>query len=168
MFATKRFRSVHRRKRWQNYDRLEIPQLGTAQTFLASDVANCTNYSMLEPPVFYDEPVDSDIPMLILRGELDVRTPLAYSETPAEDLTTETLIVVPENGHETSSSICVKSLISVVLADPAASLDTACYELKSPQESRGLFAIMGWFGASIAGATAQCNLECTFTCLCCR
>ena len=56
------------------------------------------------------------------------RTPLAYAETLAEELSNETLIVVPEQGHETSSGICVKSLISNYLLDPAATLDTSCID----------------------------------------
>ncbi|MCA9903884.1 MAG: alpha/beta fold hydrolase [Anaerolineae bacterium] len=110
------------------YDRLAIPWLGGSRTQLAVEVGNCTNYPMGEPQAFYDQPVSSDVPVLILQGEFDVRTPLQNGITASQELAQATLVIVPEKGHETwvAADNCVGSIAISFLQDPSQTLDTAC------------------------------------------
>lgn len=110
------------------YDNLDIPQIAGSQTQLAVEVGNCTNYPMPEPPEFYNAPVESDVPTLILQGEFDLRTPLANGQALAEELSNATLVIVPEQGHEvaTISNPCEVGVVIDFITDPATEPDTGC------------------------------------------
>lgn len=110
------------------FDNLDIPQMAGSRTQLATEVGNCTNYPMPEPPAFYNAPVESDVPTLILQGEFDLRTPLANGLALAGELTNATLVIVPEQGHEvlTISNPCEVAVMEAFVNDPATEPDTSC------------------------------------------
>lgn len=75
----------------------------------------------------YRKPVVSDLPVLILSGDLDPVTPPEWGEHVAKGLTNSLHVVVPGTGHGTVASGCVSRLMSTFLekAD-AKALDAAC------------------------------------------
>jgi len=77
----------------------------------------------------YRDPVRSDVPTLVLSGELDPVTPPRWGEATLENLSTGRHIVVPGLAHGTSSKGCVPGLIDEFVRniDPSA-LDDACVQ----------------------------------------
>lgn len=73
------------------------------------------------------EPVQSDIPALIVGGELDPITPPAYGRLAAETLPNSTFVEVRGLGHGAARfTDCTRSLVYRFFDDPAQKLDTSC------------------------------------------
>ena len=77
----------------------------------------------------FGTPVVSDVPVLLLSGEVDPVTPPANADHAAQTLSVSRHIVAPGQGHIISGTGCVPSLLEtfVTTRDPGA-LDTACVE----------------------------------------
>lgn len=75
------------------------------------------------------EPVSSDVPTLLLSGELDPITPPAWGEEAAAHLARSRHVVVTGAGHGVTAVSCVPDLIAdFVKSGDATSLDTTCLE----------------------------------------
>ncbi|MFN2180302.1 MAG: alpha/beta hydrolase [Candidatus Promineifilaceae bacterium] len=107
---------------------LVIPELATADSLLATEVGNCTNYPMGETDRTYHEPVTSQIPTLILQGEFDTRTPLQNGRSLSEQLSNDTLVIIPQVGHETwtSATSCVGQISINFISNPEQGPDLSC------------------------------------------
>jgi pimeloyl-ACP methyl ester carboxylesterase len=108
-------------------------------TFLGSEMAE----ARLTPCEFWPRAVmdpsyfaasASDVPALILSGELDPVTPPLWGEQVASQWKDSRHIVVPATGHITASAGCVMKLMTRFLNDGSAStLDVSCLDrLKRP------------------------------------
>ena len=82
----------------------------------------------------FREPVRSDVPTLVLSGELDPVTPPRWGEATLENLSNGRHVVVPGLAHGTSSVGCVPGLIDEFLReiDPAALDDGCVQEIQRP------------------------------------
>lgn len=110
---------------------LPIPALAASGALLATEVGNCENYPMGEPDPSYNQPVSSDLPVLILQGEFDVRTPLANGQALAQQLRNATLAVIPQMGHETwTGSGCVAQIASSFIRNSDQAPDLACLQAR--------------------------------------
>jgi hypothetical protein len=108
---------------------LDIPALRGSEALLATEVGNCTNYPMGEPDSSYHEPVNSQVPILILQGEFDVRTPLTNGLTLADQLENAALVIVPQAGHEIwVDGGCAAQIGSSFFQNPDQAPDLACLE----------------------------------------
>jgi pimeloyl-ACP methyl ester carboxylesterase len=103
-------------------------------TFLGGDWlsemrAECDNWPAAQLPPAYFEPVVSDVPALLLSGNLDPVTPPSWGELVASTLSRSRHVIVPGAGHGTTSLGCVPDLIAefVEHREPAA-LDPSCVE----------------------------------------
>ena len=75
----------------------------------------------------YREPVRSDVPALVLSGELDPVTPPRWGERVLEGLENALHVVVPGVAHGTSVRGCVPSLVADFIAQGSADgLDAEC------------------------------------------
>lgn len=116
-----------------------IPALRASDALLATELGNCTNYPMGQADASYHEPVSSDIPVLILQGEFDVRTPLANGRALAEQLANASLVIVPQTGHETwTSAGCVAQIGRSFIANPGQAPDLTCL-----QDRQERFSLLG-------------------------
>jgi pimeloyl-ACP methyl ester carboxylesterase len=111
----------------------------SAGTFLGRDAADvrlkpCEFWPRAKiDPAYYDNS-PSDIPALILSGELDPVTPPRWGELVAAQWKHSKHVIVPATGHGTASAGCVMQLISRFLdtADPS-QVDPSCVkQLKRP------------------------------------
>ncbi|MBI4906061.1 MAG: alpha/beta hydrolase [Acidobacteria bacterium] len=106
----------------------------TADTFLGAEIAElrlkpCDFWpkGQVEPSYFTD--IASDVPALILSGQLDPVTPPSWGEQVAAQWKNSKHIVVPATGHGAWSSGCVLKLMSKFYNDgTAAKLDPACVQ----------------------------------------
>ena len=74
--------------------------------------------------------VTGKIPILILQGEFDVRTPLVNSLTLNDQLDNATLVIVPQTGHETWTAAisCVGEISISFFQDPDQGPDLSCLD----------------------------------------
>lgn len=76
------------------------------------------------------KPLVSDVPSLVLAGELDPITPPVWAELAAETLSSSTLVVSPGLSHSSvGQDPCINDIVANFLMNPAASLDTGCVAL---------------------------------------
>lgn len=103
----------------------EIAQ--TAREEVESVVKVCAEWKVDRLPSSVDDPVQSDIPTLLLSGRFDPVTPPSFAQAAAAGLTNSTLLVDPVASHGVAFlSGCVDGIISGFLDDPAATIDTSC------------------------------------------
>jgi pimeloyl-ACP methyl ester carboxylesterase len=119
----------------------DVPRIDEARamelssgTFLGADWlrdmrAECDSWPAAELPPSYFEPVVSDVPALLLSGNLDPVTPPSWGELVARGLSHSRHVVVPGAGHGTTPLGCLPDLITEFIEhrDPVA-LDAACVE----------------------------------------
>ena len=80
-------------------------------------------------PAGFHEPVRSDIPVLLLSGELDPVTPPRYAEQLLPLFPNATHLVAPGPGHSVTGRGCLGKLVSeFIIAGGMEELDTACIE----------------------------------------
>jgi pimeloyl-ACP methyl ester carboxylesterase len=72
----------------------------------------CEQWPRAELPAEYFEPVHSDVPVLVLSGDLDPATPPAWGEQVAATLSRALHVVVPGVGHGTWNRGCVPRLMA--------------------------------------------------------
>jgi pimeloyl-ACP methyl ester carboxylesterase len=79
-------------------------------------------------------PLESDVPALLLSGELDPVTPPAYAEAVAQRLPRSRHLVAPGTGHGVAASGCAPGLLAQFIRtrDPSG-LDASCLERLAPQ-----------------------------------
>lgn len=81
----------------------------------------------------FGQPVVSDVPALLLSGEVDPVTPPRYAEEVAEKLSNSRHLVGPGMGHGLIGRGCVSNLVTdFVIAGSAADLDATCVQQLAP------------------------------------
>jgi pimeloyl-ACP methyl ester carboxylesterase len=79
------------------------------------------------------EPIQSDIPTLVLSGEFDPVTPPEYADRVAEGLTNHYRYTIPSIGHSANvSSECARTITASFFEDPASQPDDACLAALGP------------------------------------
>ncbi|MFY0571851.1 alpha/beta hydrolase [Archangium lansingense] len=76
----------------------------------------CAFWPRGELPKDYREPVKSDVPVLLLSGELDPVTPPSWAEDAKQTLTHSLHVTLPGVGHGTSSIGCARALMADFVA----------------------------------------------------
>jgi len=106
----------------------------TAATFLGPEMAQrrlkiCEFWPKGKVDSAYFDNAPSDIPTLILSGELDPVTPPAWGDIVAKQWKNSRHIVVPATGHGAAGGGCMPKLTAQFLNEAsAANLDTACLQ----------------------------------------
>jgi pimeloyl-ACP methyl ester carboxylesterase len=106
----------------------------TSGTFLGAEMADvrikpCSFWPRAPMDTAYYDNTPSDIPILILSGELDPVTPPVWGEQIAKQWKNSKHIVVPGSGHGAWSSGCVMNLMVQFLNEgSAANLDASCVQ----------------------------------------
>ncbi len=87
----------------------------------------CENWPVTPVDAAFKEPVESDIPTLLLAGEFDPVTPPRFAEQVAENLSNSYFYEIPTVGHSVmSSSPCAQTIAADFINDPTTAPDTAC------------------------------------------
>ena len=123
----------------EDYPRLsqESVDSESAGTFIGRDVYDgsteaCQYWPRGEVDSSYYEPVRSDLPVLILSGELDPVTPPSWGDEVAQHLPNSRHIVAPGTGHGVMSVGCGMRLIGEFLDTAnAAELDASCLDVQA-------------------------------------
>lgn len=87
----------------------------------------CAMWPKAQLPAGYREPVSSDVPALILSGELDPVTPPDWGAQAATHLSRSTHVVATGTGHGVLGTGCGQTLVRLFIdAGSAQGLDTSC------------------------------------------
>ena len=94
-----------------------------------AELAVCTAWGLAPASSLPDEPVASDIPILVLGGGYDPITPPEWSRTALTNLGQSTFVEFPSSGHNVlNSNPCGQKIIAAFLDDPAKAPDIACVD----------------------------------------
>ncbi|HZU76291.1 MAG TPA: alpha/beta fold hydrolase [Dehalococcoidia bacterium] len=98
----------------------------------------CSVWGVPATPTQNRTPVSSNVPVLVLNGELDPITPPAYGQMAAASLPNSFLYTFPGGGHGQGPSACGYTLIETFLSDPATQPTArppaqGCFEALHPQ-----------------------------------
>ncbi|HEX2997270.1 MAG TPA: alpha/beta fold hydrolase, partial [Anaerolineales bacterium] len=93
----------------------------------ADTFQDCEEWDVPPAPTIVHEPVQSDIPTLLLSGEFDPGTQPVFAELAAQTLSHHYSYVFPYLGHTDGfTSSCHASVVSAFLDDPYQAPDTSC------------------------------------------
>lgn len=113
------------------------PDVG-ADTLIGADLvelmaAQCAVWPHRRAPEEFKQPVDSDLPMLLLSGEFDPVTPPAYAERALATLANARHLVAPGQGHIVQTRGCMPGLMTTFIREAGFDdLDSECLEKMSP------------------------------------
>lgn len=86
-----------------------------------------------DTPAFVNQPVSSDVPTLLIAGELDPITPAQQAYDTAATLSRSMVVVYPRGGHTPSAtSPCLANAVAAYIENPAATPDTSCIAAEAP------------------------------------
>lgn len=87
----------------------------------------CPVWRVAALPAEVDTPAQSDVPTLLLSGELDPITPPAFAEEVATALPNSTTLTFPRQSHGVFfRTDCARQLVNQFVLDPTARLEVAC------------------------------------------
>jgi pimeloyl-ACP methyl ester carboxylesterase len=110
----------------------------TAGTFIGDyrvrvHIRACGEWPRANVPPNTSEPVKSDVPVLIIAGDIDPSTPLKYAQAAASSLTGSRLLVIRDGLHDYGGS-CLDNIIAEFIAKGSATgLDSRCVDAARPQ-----------------------------------
>ena len=100
---------------------------------LKSSRVQCGVWPAGAVPDNFHDPVSSDIPVLLLSGELDPVTPPRYADQVQTHFPNSMHLVAPGQGHSVSGRGCMGRLLSeFIIAGTSADLDTTCIAQMQP------------------------------------
>ncbi len=97
-------------------------------------LAQCEVWPTVRAPAAFKQPVDSDLPILLLSGQYDPVTPPSYAERALATLSNAKHLVVPGQGHIVQGRGCLPRLMTQFIRQADFDdFDTACVDqLKAP------------------------------------
>lgn len=96
--------------------------------------AQCEFWPHKPAPANFKAPTSSDLPTLLLSGELDPVTPPRFATIAAETLSNSLHIVAPGQGHNVIHQGCIPELVQQFLDDASVSdLDPECVDSLGPE-----------------------------------
>lgn len=96
---------------------------------LAGQMAACANWPRGSVDASYFEPVTSNVPTLVLSGEVDPVTPPSWGALVVQHLRNGRHLVAPATGHGVVQTSCGNRLIAAFIdAGTSGGLDTSCLE----------------------------------------
>jgi len=102
-------------------------------SMLKASRIQCGIWPRGEVPANFHEPVVSDIPTLLLSGELDPVTPPEYAEEVSAHLSNSLHLVAPGQGHSVTGRGCTGKLVSdFIIAGHFDELETDCLSQLKP------------------------------------
>jgi len=109
---------------------------GTESLFgssLQNFVEICAAWTKKEPPQVVHEPVDSDVPVLMLSGQADPITPPRHAEGLAKSLDNSLHLVFKGMGHGNAVNDCASRIITRFIETASTNeLDTSCVKEVEP------------------------------------
>ena len=111
-----------------NAQQLEIPDLALGMPeALAKVFAICEQWPSGQAPADQEEPVWSEVPILILAGAYDNLTPVSWNTSAFDTLPNGVFVLAPMSGHAVITySACAARVAQAFIANPVQAPDTSC------------------------------------------
>ena len=97
----------------------------------ALDICRQVDVPTVEPSFF--EPIQSDIPVLMVSGARDPITPPALAEKAGTALSAHQHIIAPQAAHNVGLERCASGLLGRFIADPKKEAQSNCIENAEPK-----------------------------------
>lgn len=119
----------------------EYPKLaGAFAPDLDAEIEQCEAWGAAPADPLENEPVESDVPTLVMSGSYDPITPPRWGQAVADRLQTAYFFEFPDAGHGViPSSACAERLAEQFLDDPEEQPDAACLDRLGPPEFQSGF-----------------------------
>ncbi len=88
--------------------------------------ARCELWDSVTADPSFKEPVNSDIPTLLLSGEYDPVTPPEFAEKAMQTLSNSQHLVAKGQGHIVSTRGCMPQIVTAFIQNPETELETEC------------------------------------------
>jgi pimeloyl-ACP methyl ester carboxylesterase len=89
----------------------------------------CRQLGFQPRPSLENEPVGSDVPLLVISGRYDPFTPPTWADRATAGFQNRYIYTLPAAGHDSASAgTCPKSIVSAFFATPTQTPDTRCLE----------------------------------------
>jgi len=117
-----------------SYNDLQFPQLVDLDMSRVQ-AGRCKNWSITAAPIEVKDPVNSNVPTMILQGAYDSRTPIYMGRRADRELDNSILVLIPQQGHGTwnHAESCVGRIATGFVQNPDADIDLGCVEARQPQ-----------------------------------
>jgi pimeloyl-ACP methyl ester carboxylesterase len=117
------------------FEALEIPQVARGKWGTLTNLMEyCELFPSGQEPEGFHDPVESEIPALVLLGTADTQTATSWGLHAAESLDNSQVVIFPETGHGAIRySQCAKDVGSAFYNNPDGEVDIACTEGLLPQ-----------------------------------
>ncbi len=102
------------------------PEFDLASNVGTNAFETCEAFANGQGPPSANQPVVSDIPTLLLAGEFDPVTPVAWARSAAEGLSRGSLVVAPNASHGVFGTPCGMSVIVAYLNEPGVDPPSGC------------------------------------------
>ena len=108
------------------YDNYTLNKNNLFGDFLASTKANCDVWPHGTVDASFKDAVVSDLPVLLLSGELDPVTPPSFAELTMQTLSKSQHLIAKGQGHNVFPQGCMPDIITDFIQDPEQELDVEC------------------------------------------
>lgn len=117
-----------------SFNDLAFPQFSSLDISRAL-ADGCENWPVAAAPLKVKDPVNSNVPALILQGAYDKRTPVYMGKRATRELENSTYVLVPQKRHEVWSNggDCIAQIATAFIQNPDAEPDLSCLDLRRPQ-----------------------------------
>jgi pimeloyl-ACP methyl ester carboxylesterase len=117
-----------------SYNDLRFPQLTTLDMSRAQS-GRCSSWPMTAAPIAVKDPMNSNVPTLILQGTYDEPTPIYMGMRAHRELENSTFVLIPQQGHGAwnEAQSCVGQIAAAFLDAPSADVDLDCLEARRPE-----------------------------------
>jgi pimeloyl-ACP methyl ester carboxylesterase len=96
--------------------------------FLERTIKSCEIWPHLTENASFKDAVESDIPVLLLSGELDPVTPPEFAELAMKTLSNSQHLIAKGQGHNVFPQGCMPKIITQFFDDPETELDIECMQ----------------------------------------
>lgn len=108
------------------YDNYTLSEPNLFGDIIKNTQTNCDAWPHGTVDASFKDPVASDIPTLLLSGELDPVTPPSFAELAMETLSNAQHLIAKGQGHNVFPLGCMPNIITDFIKDPEQELDTEC------------------------------------------
>jgi len=117
-----------------SYNDLQFPQLVDLDMSRVQ-AGRCEGWPITAAPIEVKDPVNSNVPTIILQGAYDSATPIYMGRRAERELENSILVLIPQQGHGTwnDAESCVGRIAAVFVKNPDAAIDLSCIEARQPQ-----------------------------------
>jgi pimeloyl-ACP methyl ester carboxylesterase len=108
------------------YDNYTLNSNNLFGDFIAQTISGCDSWPHVTVDASFKDPVVSDLPVLLLSGELDPVTPPSFAELTMQTLSNSQHLIAKGQGHNVFPLGCMPDIMTDFIQEPENELDIEC------------------------------------------